>query len=147
MEKSDRSVKNICIATIKRSTIPPFDFRYTNVYEGEGGGTLPIEESLHLEGGEELICSTIIDDKIWSILTTRRIVSFEGVGIRQHSIANIKAWDFGDFKGYSDQSYTKGFLHFVDDTIVPVFVETGRASMVMIYGVMTIYKQLKHPDI
>ncbi|WP_282335414.1 hypothetical protein [Pinibacter soli] len=35
MQKSDNSLKNICIAAINRSTIPPFDFQYTKIYEEE----------------------------------------------------------------------------------------------------------------
>ena len=139
MNKSDHSLKNICIATIKRSTIPPFDFSYTRIHETDDTiDNKKIKVDLSLESGERVICSTIVNDKIWTILTTRRIISFEGVGIRQHLIKSIKEWDAGDFKGYSGQSYTKGFLHFVDGKIVPIFIETGRASMVMIYGIRTL---------
>jgi len=139
MNKSDQSLKNICIASIKRTTIPPFDFSYARIHEFEDTiDNEKINVELNLESEERLVCSTIISDKIWTILTTRRIVSFEGVGIQQHLIKNIKEWDFGDFKGYSEQSYTKGFLHFADGKIVPFFIETGRASMVMIYGIRTL---------
>ena len=146
--KTPEKLHNVCIAAIKRSYIPPFDFVYTKIYENSDtfeGDKLGVD--VRLESHELPICSTIVNTKVWTLLTNNRIISFEGVGIQEHKLTPIKRWNFGDFKGYSDQSYTKGFLHFVDDTIVPVFVETGRASMVMIYGVMTIYKQLKHPDI
>jgi len=139
MDKSDQSLKNTCIAAIKRSTIPPFDFSYTRIYKaGDTIDNEKIKTELIVESEERLICSTIINDKIWTILTTRRIISFEGVGLQQHSIKSIQEWNAGDFKGYSGQNYTKGFLHFTDGKIFPFFIETGRASMVMIYGIRTL---------
>jgi hypothetical protein len=141
--KIPEQLHNVCIAAIKRSYIPPFDFEYTNVYEkSDGLKRNKIGVDIRLESHELPICSTIINSKVWTLLTTNRLISFEGVGLQEHRLTPLKRWDFGDFKGYSEQSYTKGFLHFVDDTIVPVFVETGRASMVMVNGVMTIYKLL-----
>ncbi|MEQ8415830.1 MAG: hypothetical protein RJQ09_11980 [Cyclobacteriaceae bacterium] len=140
---SDQSIRDICVAAIKRSTIPPFDFPYTSVYEdGEGIENTEVKKSVIVQDNECLICSTIIDEKIWTVLTTRRILSFEGVGLKQHLLLNINKWDFGDFKGYSKQTFTMGFLSFGDGDIIPVFVETGRASMVMIYGIMTFSKQV-----
>jgi len=141
MEKTDESIKNLCLAAIKRSTIPPFDFKYTKVND-DGELILPKElnEYIDLENDESIICLTIITDKIWTILSTKRIFSMEGIGLKTNNLKGIKKWDFGDFKGYSKQEYTKGFLYFDNDEIIPVFVQTGRASMVMIYGVMTISK-------
>ncbi|MBT1705437.1 hypothetical protein [Chryseosolibacter indicus] len=142
--KPDKSIRDICIAAIKRSTIPPFDFPYTFIYEeGDEIENIQVSNSVILQDNESLICSTIIDEKIWTVLTTRRIFSFEGVGLKEHSLLNINKWDFGDFKDYSKQTFTKGFLSFEDGNIVPVFVETGRASMVMIYGIMTFNKQVR----
>jgi hypothetical protein len=142
MKTADK-IRSICIAAIKRSIIPPFDFEYSYIYENLDTVETPkIGVDLRLESHELPICSTIINPKVWTILTTEKIISFEGVGIQQHKLSTLEKWDFGDFKGYSKQIYTKGFLHFVDDTFIPVFVETGRASMVMINGIMTIYKQL-----
>ncbi len=141
--KSDKSIRDICVAAIKRSTIPPFDFLYTSIYEaGDGIKNIQVNNAVVLQDNEFLICSSIIDEKIWTVLTTKRIFSFEGVGLNEHSLLNISKWDFGDFKGYSKQTFTKGFLSFEDGNIVPVFVETGRASMVMIYGIMAFNKQV-----
>lgn len=102
-----------------------------------------MSNAFELEESEELICSTYIDSNIWSLLTTRRIISIEGVGLRVKSLKDIDKWDFGDFKGYSKQPYTKGFVHFTDGDSISFFTETGRASMVMIYGIMTINKMFK----
>ena len=141
MEKSDKSKKGICIAAIKRHTIPPFEFRYTKIYDREGQTLIPaIKDTVHLENEEELICSTFVSPTIWTLLTTRRIFSLEGVGLKKHGLTGIKKWDFGDFKGYSKQPYTKGFLHFENGDVITFFIETQEASMVMVYGIRTMSK-------
>ncbi|NAS31852.1 hypothetical protein GTQ40_12770 [Flavobacteriaceae bacterium R38] len=143
MKKSDTSIKNITIASIKRHTMKPFDFKYSDIYENDK--TIlneHVNNLIKLEDGEELICSTIISDSIWSVLTSRRIITLEGVGKIEHYLSKLKRLDAGDFKGYSKQEYTKGFLHFNDDKIIPYFIETGKASMIMIYGVNTTIQQL-----
>lgn len=121
----------------------PFDFKYSEIYENDE--TIlneKVNNEVNLEGGEELICSTIVNDTIWSVLTSRRIITLEGVGKIEHYLNGLKRRDAGDFKGYSKQEYTKGFLHFDDDKIIPYFIETGKASMIMIYGVNTTTQQL-----
>ncbi len=105
-----------------------------------------IQEVIDIEPDEELICSTYINPTIWTLLTTRRIFSLEGVALNKHKLSGIKKWDFGDFKGYSKQPYTKGFLHFENGDIITFFAETCEASMVMIYGVMTMNKLTSNHD-
>ncbi|MCE7991621.1 MAG: hypothetical protein HEP71_06565 [Roseivirga sp.] len=139
MEKSDKSKKSIIIAKIERSYIPPFDFEFTGIFnEQDSNFPKDLLNEIALKEEEELICSTYVNDQVWTLLTTRRILSREGLSPDVHSIKGIKKWHFGDFKGYSKQPYTKGFLFFEDDKTVPVFIETGRASMVMVNGIMTL---------
>ncbi len=57
-----------------------------------------------------------------------------------HSCKGFKTADSADFKGYAKQEYTKGYIVFNDDKIIPMFIETGNASMVMIYGVRTMIR-------
>ena len=121
----------------------PFDFKYSVIYDNDK--TILNEEvnnQIKLENGEELICSTIMSGSIWSVLTSRRIITLEGVGKVEHSLTGLKRRNAGDFKGYSKQEYTKGFLHFDDDKVIPYFIETGKASMIMIYGVNTTTQQM-----
>ena len=147
MEKSDKSKKNICIAAIKRHAITPFDFKFTRIYDLKHPTLMPeIKDAIHLESEEELICSTYVSPTIWTLLTTRRIFSLEGVGLKKHELAGIKKWDFGDFKGYSKQPYTKGFLYFENSDVITFFIETQEASMVMIYGIRTMSKLSSNPD-
>jgi len=143
MRKPDTSIKNITIASIKRHTMKPFNFKYSDIYENDRAiQNERVRDLINLENGEELICSTIVNDSIWSVLTTRRIITLEGVGKVEHYLSGLKRRDAGDFKGYSKQEYTKGFLHFDDDKVIPYFIETGEASMIMIYGVNTTTQQL-----
>ncbi len=134
----DQSNKKTCIESIKRFTIPPISFDLTNVHESNTN-LGEIEQLIELQQGEEIICSTFINESLWSIMSTRRIFTLEGVRQEQHLLDEIVKFDPGDFKGYAKQNYTKGFLQFGDGKIVPVFIETGRASMVMIYGVKTMF--------
>lgn len=141
MNKSDKSIKNITIASIMRHTIPPIDFEYSNLYEDDNLNVSEIlNDKLELEDSEELICSTIISESIWSFLTSRRIITLEGVGKVEHELIGLTQRNAGDFKGWSKQKYTKGFLQFDDGKIIPYFIETGKASMIMIYGINTVVK-------
>lgn len=139
MTKSDRSIKNICVAKIERSYVSPFDFEFTGIFNGKHSNfPKQVLDEILLENDEELICSTFVNERIWTLLTTQRIFSREGLSIDVLSINSIKKWNFGDFKGYSKQSYTKGFLFFEDDKALSVFIETGRASMILINGILTL---------
>lgn len=141
MRKTDISIKNISIASIKRHTIPPIDFDFSTIYEDEEQiDNEKIREQIELDKNEELICSSIINDSVWSILTSRRIITLEGVGKVQHELKGLIQRNAGDFKGWSKQKYTKGFLQFDDGKIIPYFIETGNASMIMIYGIDTAVK-------
>ena len=144
MKKSDEKIKKISLAKVERSYILPFDFEFTGIFNEEHSNfPKNILSEISLENGEELICSTFINDQIWTVLTSRSILSKEGITKDIHSIKQIKKWNFGDFKGFSKQPFTKGFLFFDDNKVVPVFIETGRASMIMINGIMTLNQIVK----
>ena len=148
MKKSDKSIKNIAIASIKRYTILPFDFKLSRIYENEEQiENQKVSKEIDLDEGEELICSTIINELVWSVLTSRKIITLEGVGKEEHGLEGLTDRDAGDFKGWSKQQYIKGFLQFDDNKTVPYFIETGRASMIMIYGVDTVVKLLRNQEL
>jgi hypothetical protein len=96
-----------------------------------------VRKAIVLQESELLICSTIVHEKLWTVLTTRRIFSYEGFGVMQHMLMNIKKWDYGDFKGYSKMNVTRGFIMFDNGDVFTIFIEAGRASMVMINGIGT----------
>jgi len=137
MTKSDKSKHNICIASIKRSTIKPYDFKWTKFYESNADFHYP-GLSLDLSENELIICSTVIDADNYSIVTTQRLITkLNG----QESVGNIEgATDkrYGDFKGYKDKLFTFGQIQLQNGADLAYFIEVGKASMVMIYGIRTL---------
>lgn len=137
MTKPDKSKHNICIASIKRSTIKPYDFKWTEFYESNSGfpyaGLLP-----DLAEKELVICSTVIDEDNYSILTTQRLIIKEKGRTKSGSIEGAKDKLYGDFKGYRGKPFTFGQITLTNGTDLKYYIETGKASMVMIHGVRTL---------
>jgi hypothetical protein len=78
MEKSDKSIHNICIAAIKRKTIKPYDFKWTRFYEESADFKKLYQEiEIELSDSELVICSTVIDKDNFSVLTTQKIATKE----------------------------------------------------------------------
>ena len=137
---TDKAKMDICIAKIERSFTPPFDFKLTEVFTDDNNYNFPDStlNEITLEAGEELICSTFVDEQTWTLLTTRRILTADGLSLDEHSIKGITKSNFGDYKDSVKQAHTKGFLFFKDGNVVPIFIETGRASTIMVTGITTI---------
>jgi hypothetical protein len=117
----------------------PYDFKWTRFYESNTDfhNTYP-GLNLNLTENELIICSTIIDQDNHSILTTQRLITKEK---GQESIGNIEgATDklYGKFKGNKDMPLTFGQIQLQNGTDLKYFIETGKASMIMIYGVRTL---------
>lgn len=140
MAKTDKSKHNICIASIKRSTIKPYNFKWTKFYESNSD--FPYSElTLILTDSELIICSTVIDDNNYSILTTQRLITKEkGIEVIGNIIDAIDKL-YGDFKGgYDDEFFTFGVVQLCNGMELKYFIETGKASMVMINGVKTLIR-------
>lgn len=139
MTKSDKSIHNICIAAIKRSTIKPYDFKWTKYYESNTefpySGLL-----LDLTQDELIICSTVIDDANYSILTTRQLITKLNGQVHIGNVEGATNKLYGDFKGYKEKLFTFGKIELQDGTGLSYFVEVVKASMVMIHGVMTLIR-------
>ncbi|MBD1366754.1 hypothetical protein IDJ77_23280 [Mucilaginibacter sp. ZT4R22] len=141
--KSDKSIRNICLAAIKRRSSRPFDFQLTKIFESTTFDDIEDAFRITRVNKEELpISQTFIDENNWTLVTTRQIItSKQGI---QESIqaTEVKSWHWNDFKGYDKTSYTLGELHRNGGSDFEVFIETGRASMVSIYAIMTLVGQL-----
>lgn len=139
MTTTDQSIHTISLASIKRSTISPYDFKWTNIYESNSD--FPYSKlALDLEENELIICSTVIDPDNYSILTTQKLITQEN-GIK--SVGNLSgATDklYGDFKAYKDGSFTFGLVQLENGIDLKYFIETGKASMIMIHGVRTLIR-------
>lgn len=137
--KTDKSIHNICIASIKRSTIKPYDFKWTKFYDANIDFPYSGLE-IDLVDDELFICSTFIDKDNFSVLTTRRLLTRQD---GQLCAANMQAATdklYGDFKGYRDKDYTFGLIQLQNGNELKYFIETGNASMVMIHGVRTLIR-------
>ncbi|MGY3795822.1 hypothetical protein [Aquimarina sp. 433] len=143
MRKSDKSKHNISIAFIKRSTIKPYDdFKWTKFYESNSD--FPYSGlNLNLTENEMIICSTIIDSENYSILTSQKLITNENGIESSGNLVNAKDKGYGDFKGYKDDSFTLGLLELENGTELKYFIETGKASMIMINGMRTLIRMEK----
>jgi hypothetical protein len=141
MTKSDKSKHNICVASIKRSTMKPYDFRWTKFYESNSAfqdtnPDLQMDRAEH----ELIICSTVIDNNNYSILTTQRLITKEKGLENTGSMAGAADKFYGDFKGYKDELFTFGQVQLDNGSDLKYFIETGKASMIMIHGVRTLIR-------
>jgi hypothetical protein len=117
----------------------PYDFKWTNFYESNLDFTY-LEIQLDLRENELIICSTFIDSDNYSILTTQRLITKEKGQTNSGSIEGAKDKIYGDFKGYQDKPFTFGQISLYNGIDLKYFIETGRASMVMIHGVRTLIR-------
>ncbi|GAA3920758.1 hypothetical protein GO495_00735 [Chitinophaga oryziterrae] len=144
MEKSDQSIHNICIASIKRSTRKPYDFKWTRFYEESADfkNSFP-EIEIELSDSELVICSTVIDKDNFSVLTTQKLITKENGILCSGDFNNAIDKGYGDFKGYvkfneyKREPLTFGLIQLNNGNELKYFIETGSASMVMIHGVRT----------
>ena len=143
MLKTDESIRRICIASIKRHTIKPINYPLTKIFETQSLSEIDAEiSSTFVQRDNELpIALTHVDNRNWTLLTTRKIVSNIKGDIKEAFANNIKKWKWNDFKGYKDKPITLGHLILDDNTILDIVIETGAASMIIIYGVMTLTGQ------
>ena len=143
MNKTDKSKHNISIASIKRSTIKPYDdFKWTKFYESNSD--FPYSGlNLNLTENELIICSTIIDSDNYSILTTKKLITNENGTECSGSLINVKDKGYGNFKGYQNDSLTLGLIELENGAKLKYFIETGRASMIMINGIRTLIRMEK----
>ena len=146
--KTDASIRNISVAAVKRSIRQGLVSTSTKIYEGE---TIPegIDSIFNLIAfyeGELPISHTVIDAENWTLVTSRRIISCIGGIINVAEAANVKYWDWGDFKASGKTDYTQGYVKLDDDEKVEILIETREASMIIIYSIMTLVRQLRKYD-
>lgn len=135
MKKSDSSIHNICIAAIKRHTIALYDCKWTRFYEEKEAFTgLYMGMIADLEEEELPICSTVIDPDNWSVLTTRRMITRNS---GQLTSAFIREGSCPSSPAIKDTKKETAILSiaFKNGDTIHFFIESGRASMVMIAGI------------
>jgi hypothetical protein len=139
MSKSDQSKHRICIAAIKRHTILPNKFQWTRFYEtpeAHVSADLPADHPLAPE--ECMICSVMIDEHNYSVLTTRKLITRENGNISIAEIEGASDCLLRNFKNIHSGKYSMGSIRGADGKEVKYLIETGPASMIMIYGIQTL---------
>jgi hypothetical protein len=121
----------------------PIDYPLTRIYETESIYEMDkvISSAIIYQDSELPIALTYVDSNNWTLLTTRAIIS-KIDGLTKHSLSHsVAKWTWGDFKGYKEKPTTLGRLTLNDSSTLDVLTETGKASMIMIYGIMTLTGQ------
>lgn len=141
MNKTDQSLHKICIAAIRRHTNREniHEFLYTSFYPEPSHFTQEIASKLDftLHNEELCICSTIVDDQNWSVLTTQRIITYIDGKQQEGNMKEAIGNDFGMFKDRKVKT-NFGKVIFPEGKEIQFFIETTKASMIMIYGVKTL---------
>jgi hypothetical protein len=138
MHRTDSSIKAIVIPSIKRHTIEPLSSVHTRYYESnELTGLAEVRSEIQLVQEELPIASTFFSRSDWTVVTTRRIIGVcQGVS-REVSLGALRRWQWGNFKGYGNERSTIMTLTSKDGHQHSFILETGDASMVLIYGIQT----------
>ncbi|WP_435523005.1 hypothetical protein [Chryseobacterium indoltheticum] len=136
--KSDLSIHHICISSIRRSTIKPYNFKRTRFYETDSKD-LFAHFPFKIDEQELIIYSTIIDSDNFSVLTTRKLITNENGKLQSGSLINAKDELYGDFKSKINE-FTFGNVLLENGENLKYFIETKTASMIMIRGVKTSIK-------
>ncbi|WP_338769264.1 hypothetical protein WAF17_09485 [Bernardetia sp. ABR2-2B] len=139
MSKTDKSKHGICIAAIRKHTIKPYNFRWTKFYVCNSD--FPYDEiQLELQENELLICSTVLDSENHSILTTQRLITKENGVEKIGSMNEVSDESYGNFKGYGDVEIIFGLVRLTNELELKYFIETGKASMIMVHGIRTLIR-------
>jgi hypothetical protein len=138
--KSSHSVRHICIVTIKRKTIQPYNYKFTKFYETESIENIDFINTLKFifEQNELPILSVYQSENNWWLLTTHQVIgniNNKNIVIPLNEIEKI---DWDDFKGIRKKEITEISIHLVNDKTEKLFIETGKASMIPIYSFMNV---------
>lgn len=136
--KSDRSIRDICIAAIKRKTIKPYDFAFTRFFEKETFAQIDrtFFSMADFNDDELPISQVVIDLNNWTVVSTGKIVSC--INGKQTIVfpENVVSWDWALFK--NESPFVNGKLYSKDGESFEFFIETGRASIVQINSISTL---------
>jgi hypothetical protein len=143
MQKTNESIRRICIASIKRHTIKPINYPLTKIFESQSLSDIDekISSTFSHQENELPIALTHFDNNNWTLLTTKKIISNINGDIKQALANNVAKRTWNDFKGYKEKPITLGHLTLDDNSTLDVLIETGKASMIIIYGIMTLTGQ------
>lgn len=117
----------------------PYDFKWTTFYESNSEFQYS-DLGLNLTENELIICSTIINKNNYSILTTKQLYTNIDGYLQAENIFTSRIINYGEFKSNDSKGYTFGLVELENGQKFKYFIETGKASMIMIQGVKTMIR-------
>ena len=93
---------------------------------------------IEVDEAELIICSTVIDEHNFSILTSRKLITNENGEFNLGHMDAATHLSFGHFKDV--KPFTFGIIQLKNGIDIKYFIETGKASMMMIQGVKTLIR-------
>jgi hypothetical protein len=135
MKKSDKSIRNITLAKVKCCLMEDTVCTLTRTYDNETMADI----SFAANAREELpVACTYVDTYSYTLITTRRIFTTKD-GLKYEVLfQDIKACKFGDFKGMQDKPVTFGSVTKINGEDIPVLIESGKPSMIVVNAIRTI---------
>lgn len=136
--KTDKSLYNITITTVKRHAMNPETWQYSKIT------STPKAEGFDLDG-EELPVFFIESEVAKTLVTTRRIIEISDNITKRISISEIEDVIYGNFKGEPDKPSLSIFrtIDLYGDEL-NFQLETGAASIGLMYTINTLLKLYKH---
>ena len=137
--KSDQSIKNIVVASIRRYAMDMETWVSTRLWD-EGDQILKQEltSTCHTAVDELPILYSYIDQSNWTLVTTRRIWHSSGGRVGSVAASEVVGHQSGNFKGYGEQASEVMIISACDGEIHRCPFETGKPSMGTIYAVRTL---------
>jgi hypothetical protein len=136
MRKTDKSIRNITLAAIKRSLIPDAACRFTRTYDKEMMSDIAFSENA-IEDELPVAC-TLVDANNYTLITTRQVITKKDGSKYVVSFQDIKTYTLGNFKSIKDSLVTVGSVINIDGGEVPVYIESGKPSMIIVNAIGTI---------
>ena len=139
MKKCDTILRQTAVAAIKRNAMMPEQWKFTKLYESDAIDILgPIQDELKLGENELPVASTITKPTDWTFVTTKKVIGRTANELISMNIDDIEEWSWGDFKGSLEEPTTTMSLTTAEGQKKVFIIESGKASMVMIYAVKTL---------
>jgi hypothetical protein len=118
--------------------------RLTRLYDTETMADVLFVENATTE--ELPVACTYIDNFNYTLLTTRRLIILQNGSNYVIPFQDVRTYCFADFKGMKDKLVTTGSLTTVTGEHIPLLIETGKPSMVLVNAVSTLLTLTKQPS-
>ena len=136
---ADKKIADLCIASIKRHSLDPKSWRYTNIAVLHP----ELSRDFRMESGELPLVSCYISPASWYVISTRRVIGMcngNKVAVDAHRILEDH---FVNFKGIGNKNVEVFTIRTAYDREIRFEFETGKASMAPIYALKTLLPKVK----